>query len=203
VRSASGDDGRKLFQCGAQRARIKGPRCNEPVRKSQYSPMKMTYEKLVNWLLRDAPPFSRGTESLSSIIMFSAPTIRRIFTMDTSGAFCSAVIPYWNNGLTEREESNRFRSHYLFMLWWLWRFFYHIKRSRLSFTLQHIYSYRRVCSYITDRNTSIFRFLFLVLCDFGVCRGSYCSSNAFYLTSFNLSVLNPYFIRISMPFSQL
>jgi hypothetical protein len=32
VRSASGDDGRKLFQCGAQRARIQGPRCNEPVR---------------------------------------------------------------------------------------------------------------------------------------------------------------------------
>jgi hypothetical protein len=34
VRSASGDDGRKLFQCGAQRARIQGPRCNEPVRQS-------------------------------------------------------------------------------------------------------------------------------------------------------------------------
>jgi hypothetical protein len=27
-----GDDGRKLFQCGAQRARIQGSRCNEPVR---------------------------------------------------------------------------------------------------------------------------------------------------------------------------
>jgi hypothetical protein len=35
VRSASGDDGRKLFQCGAQRARIQGPRCNEPVRQSK------------------------------------------------------------------------------------------------------------------------------------------------------------------------
>jgi hypothetical protein len=34
VRSTSGDDGRKLFQCGAQRARIQGPRCNEPVRQS-------------------------------------------------------------------------------------------------------------------------------------------------------------------------
>jgi hypothetical protein len=32
VRSASGDDGRKIFQCGAQRVRIQGPRCNEPVR---------------------------------------------------------------------------------------------------------------------------------------------------------------------------
>jgi hypothetical protein len=32
MRSASGDDGRKLFHCGAQRARIQGPRCNEPVR---------------------------------------------------------------------------------------------------------------------------------------------------------------------------
>jgi hypothetical protein len=32
VRSASGDDGRELFQCGAQRARIQGPRCYEPVR---------------------------------------------------------------------------------------------------------------------------------------------------------------------------
>jgi hypothetical protein len=31
VWSASGDDGRKLFQCGAQRARIQGPKCNEPV----------------------------------------------------------------------------------------------------------------------------------------------------------------------------
>jgi hypothetical protein len=30
--SASGDDGRKLFQCGAERARIQGPRCNETVR---------------------------------------------------------------------------------------------------------------------------------------------------------------------------
>jgi hypothetical protein len=34
VRSTSGNDGRKLFNCGAQRARIQGPRCNEPVRKS-------------------------------------------------------------------------------------------------------------------------------------------------------------------------
>jgi hypothetical protein len=34
VRSASGDDGRKLFQCGAQSARKQGPRCNEPVRQS-------------------------------------------------------------------------------------------------------------------------------------------------------------------------
>jgi hypothetical protein len=25
-------DGKKLFQCGAQRARIQGPKCNEPVR---------------------------------------------------------------------------------------------------------------------------------------------------------------------------
>jgi hypothetical protein len=36
VWSASGDDGRKLFQYGAQRARIQGPRCNEPVRQSLF-----------------------------------------------------------------------------------------------------------------------------------------------------------------------
>jgi hypothetical protein len=34
VRSASGNDGRKLFQCGAQRTPIQGPRCYEPVRQS-------------------------------------------------------------------------------------------------------------------------------------------------------------------------
>jgi hypothetical protein len=44
VRSASGDDGRKLFQCGAQRARIQGPRCNEPVRPSTiYDATEFTY----------------------------------------------------------------------------------------------------------------------------------------------------------------
>ena len=145
--------------------------------------MKITYdETLVNRLIRDAQPFARGTESLSSIRMFSALPIRRIFTRDTSGAFCSAVIPYWNNRLTEREESNSFRSHYRFMLRWLWRLFYHTKRSRCSFTLQHICTYRRVCSYITNWNTFIFRFLFLVLCDLGVRRGPYCNSNALYLT---------------------
>ena len=146
--------------------------------------MKITYETLVNPLLRDTPPFARVIESLSIIIMFSALIIYRIFTRATSGTFCSAVIPYWNNRLTEREESNRFRSHYLFMPWWLWRLFYHIKRSRWSFTLQHIYTYSRVYSCITNRNKFILRFLFLVLCDFRVRR----NSKDLYLTKFNLSV---------------
>jgi hypothetical protein len=48
VRSASGDDGRKLFQCGAQRARIQGPRCNEPVRQSTiYNLTIMLYSSVI------------------------------------------------------------------------------------------------------------------------------------------------------------
>jgi hypothetical protein len=73
VRSDSGDDGRKLFQCGAQKARIQGPRCNEPVRQSTIynPPQKWPSRRL------DVAP-ANVTSCLCSIKCYGMATYRAV-----------------------------------------------------------------------------------------------------------------------------